>query len=204
MVVAEDEAGAVADNGWAENLGGAQDRAVGGALVEARLLDQLALGVQEQDAHLLGVQVGQVQHHQVGRLRRRADPVPGVHLHGGEPASDLQGRLDLRRLGLPHAVLGAQLAEIGTHQSWEPAVLREEFVGQLHGVIASGAGAQDDREQLGHRDRERLGAEVLQALARALVGGQVAHRRVVVQPGVFVGVGVDFAGEHVRFSSFTV
>ena len=36
----------------AEDLGGAQHRAVGGALVEADLLNQLALGVQQQ-AHLV-------------------------------------------------------------------------------------------------------------------------------------------------------
>jgi hypothetical protein len=36
-----------------EDLGGVQHRAVGGALLEARLLDQLAPGVQQQDAHLV-------------------------------------------------------------------------------------------------------------------------------------------------------
>src|SRR6266567_2277012 len=45
VVVAEDEAGTFADDGRAEDLGGAQHRAVGGPLVEARLLDQLAPGV---------------------------------------------------------------------------------------------------------------------------------------------------------------
>ncbi len=98
-------------------------------------------------------------------------------------------------------MFGTELAEVGAHQAGESPVLREQLVGQFQGVIASGAGAQDDRQQLGHR--ERLGAEVLQAFARALSAGQFAHRRVVVQPGVFVGVGVGFAGEHVRFSSFT-
>jgi hypothetical protein len=45
MVVAEDQAGAFAGDGGTEDLGGAQHRAVGGPLVEARLLDQLAPGV---------------------------------------------------------------------------------------------------------------------------------------------------------------
>ena len=45
MVVAEDQAGALADDGGTEDLGGAQHRAVGGPLVEAHLLDQLAPGV---------------------------------------------------------------------------------------------------------------------------------------------------------------
>jgi hypothetical protein len=99
-------------------------------------------------------------------------------------------------------MLGAQLAEVGAHQPGESSVLEEQFVGELQGVVAPIAGAQDDREQLGHG--ERLGAEVLQALARALMAGQVAHRRVVVQPGVLVGIGVGFAGEHRWFSSFTV
>jgi CheY-like chemotaxis protein len=50
---------------------------------------------------------------------------------------------------------------------------------------------------------KREGAEVLQAFSRALVAGQFAHGRVVVQPGVCVAVGVGFTREHGRFSSFT-
>ena len=158
---AQDQAGAVADDGRAEDLRGAQDRAVGGALVEARLLDQLALGVQQQDAHLFHVQVGQVEHHQVRRVRRGADLVLGVYVHQAKPAPDLQGRLDLGRPGLPHAVLGAQLAA-----GQGVPHIREELVGQFEGVIAAGAGAQDDRKQFGHG--ERLGAEVLRRSRGAL------------------------------------
>jgi hypothetical protein len=42
---------------------------------------------------------------------------------------------------------------------------------------------------------------VLQPFAWALMAGQFAHGRMVVQSGAFVGVGVGFALEHVRFSS---
>jgi hypothetical protein len=70
----------------------------------------------------------------------------------------------------------------------------EQLVGQFQGVIAAGAGAQDDRQQLGQR--EGLGAEVLQPLAWALVGGHFAHGRVVVQFRASVRVGVRFEGEH--------
>src|SRR5207244_273372 len=45
------------------------------------------------------------------------------HVQRAQPAPDLQGRLDLRRLGLAHAVLGAQLAEVGAHQAGEPPYL---------------------------------------------------------------------------------
>jgi hypothetical protein len=128
-----------------------------------------------------------------------ADLVARVHRHQGQPTPDLQGRLDLRRLGRAHTVLGAQLAEIGAHQSGEPPVLRQQLVGQLERVVTPGAGAQDDGQQLGQR--ERLWAEVLQALSWALVAGQLAHGGVVVQPGVSIGTGVGFAGEHRRFSS---
>src|SRR5258708_31374218 len=55
VVVAEDEARAVADDGGPEDLRGAQHRAVSGALGEAHLLYQLALGVPQQDAHLLRI-----------------------------------------------------------------------------------------------------------------------------------------------------
>src|SRR5258708_28485067 len=98
-------------------------------------------------------------------------------------------------------MLGTQFAESGAPESWESAVLREQFVGQLQSIIAPGARAQDDREQLGNR--KRLRAEVLQAFAWALVGGQLAYGCVIIQLGVFVGVGVGFARKHVRFSSFT-
>src|SRR5258708_33190685 len=66
VVVAEDEAGAVADNGWAEHLGGAQDRAVGGALVEARLLDPLAPCVPWEEAPFPGFPVSPFQPPQGG------------------------------------------------------------------------------------------------------------------------------------------
>ena len=49
--------------------------------------------------------------------------------------------------------------------------------------------------------QERPRAEVLQAFARALVAGQLAHGGVVVQPGASIGVGVGFAGEHGQLSS---
>ena len=91
-------------------------------------------------------------------------------------------------------MFGAQLAEIGPHQPGQSPVLRQQLVGQLQSVVAAGAGAQDDGQQLGQR--ERLGAEMLQALARALVAGHFAHGRVVVQFRVFVRVGVRFEGEH--------
>src|SRR6266566_1221006 len=88
VVVAEDEAGTVADDGGTENLGCAQHRADGGALVEAHFLDQLTLGVQQQGAHLLGVQVGHFQHHLVGHIRRRADLVAVPYTpRGRRPAS---------------------------------------------------------------------------------------------------------------------
>ena len=51
--MAEDETRAVAYDGRPENLGCAQDRAVGGALVAADFLNHLAFGVQQQDAHLV-------------------------------------------------------------------------------------------------------------------------------------------------------
>ena len=53
VVVAEDDARAVADHGEAEDLGGAQHRAVGGALIEAHLFHQLAFGIQQEQAHLV-------------------------------------------------------------------------------------------------------------------------------------------------------
>jgi hypothetical protein len=45
VVVAEDESRAVADDGRAEFLGG--------ALIEAHLLDELTPGIQQKDAHLV-------------------------------------------------------------------------------------------------------------------------------------------------------
>ena len=153
MVVAEDEPRAVADDGGTEDLGGAQHRAVGGPLVEAHLLDQLAPCVQQQDARLLCVQVGHVHHHQVGRILRGGDLVAYIHLHQGQPAPELQGRLHLGRLGLAHAVLGAQLLEICPHQPGQSPVLGEQLVGQLQGIVAAGAGAQDDGQQLGLPER---------------------------------------------------
>ena len=89
VVVAEDQAWAVADDGGPEDLGHAHHRAVDGALVAADLLDELALAVQQQDEHLLAIQVGHVQHHQVRRVQGRADLHAGVLLQQAEPPPDL-------------------------------------------------------------------------------------------------------------------
>ncbi len=106
VVVAENEARAVADDRGAEDLRDAHDRAIDGALIAADLLDQLALGVQQQDDHLFSVKVRHVQHHQVRRVHWCADLVPGLRLQQAEPAPNLQGCLHLRRFRLPHAVFG--------------------------------------------------------------------------------------------------
>ncbi len=56
-----------------------------------------------------------------------------------------------------------------------------------------GVSTQDDREQLCRR--EYLEAELLQVLARALVAGQLAPGRLVVQLCMSVWVGVCFEGK---------
>lgn len=70
----------VAEDGGAEDLRDAHNRAIDAALVAADLLDQLAPGVQQEDDHLFGVEVRQVEHHQVRRVHRRADLIPGPRL----------------------------------------------------------------------------------------------------------------------------
>jgi hypothetical protein len=53
VVVADDDAGAVAYNRRAKYLGGAQDGAVDGALVAADIVYHLILRIEHQDAHLV-------------------------------------------------------------------------------------------------------------------------------------------------------
>ena len=79
----------VAEDGGAEDLRDAHNRAFDGALVAADLLDHPPAGIQQEDGHLLGVKVRQVEHHQVRRVHRRADLVPGPRLQQAKPASNL-------------------------------------------------------------------------------------------------------------------
>ncbi len=60
-------------------------------------------------------------------------------------------------------MLGAQFGEVSAHQPGKTAVLREQLVGEVEGVIALGTSTQDNGQGLCRR--ERLGAKVLQALA---------------------------------------
>ena len=177
VVVADDDAGAVGGDGGAEDLGDAQDGAVDGALVAQDVAHHLVLAVQEQDAQLFVVQVGHLHHQQVRRVGGRVDAVLLFRLQRAQAPPDLQGGLQLRRLGPSHAVFGAQLAEVGPHQPGEAAVPGQELARQLEGVVASGTRAQGDGEQF--RRREGRWPRVLEALAGLLVRGQVAHGRVV-------------------------
>ncbi len=194
VVVADDDARAVAGDGGAEDLGHAQDRAVDGSLVAQHVAHHLVLAIQQQDAQLLVVQAGHLHHHQVRRVGGRVDAVLLSRLQHAQAPPDLQGSLELRRLGLPHAVLGAQLAEVGPHQAREAAVPAQQLARQLEGVLAAGAGAQGDGEQFGRR--ERLRSRVFEALSRLFVGRQVAHGGVVVQPGVRRESAVALPGDH--------
>ena len=53
MVVANDDAGAVAYDSRAEYLGGAQNGAIDGSLVAADVLHDLIFRVENDDAHLV-------------------------------------------------------------------------------------------------------------------------------------------------------
>ena len=66
-------------------------------------------------------------------------------------------------------MLGAELTEVGAHQSRQPTVFRQQLVGEIEDAAAPAAGVQDNCQQLGCR--ERLGTEVLQAFTRALMAG---------------------------------
>src|SRR5260370_42268591 len=57
VVVADDDAGAVAYNRWAKYLGGAQDGAIDGSLVAADIVYHLVLRIENRDAHLLVIEV---------------------------------------------------------------------------------------------------------------------------------------------------
>ena len=93
VVVADDDARAVAGDGGPEDLRHAQHRVVHRSPVAADVAHHLVLAVQQQDAHLLVVQVGHLHHYQVGRVVRRADAVLLLGMQRAESYADLQRRL---------------------------------------------------------------------------------------------------------------
>src|SRR5437588_5931430 len=75
VVVADDDAGAVAYNSRAEYLGGTQHGAIDGTLVAADIVYDLVLGIEHQDTHLFVVEVGHFHHHEVSSVLWRGDLV---------------------------------------------------------------------------------------------------------------------------------
>src|SRR6185436_15161924 len=91
-------------------------------------------------------------------------------LAGGRALRDLERRGDPRRLRGADAARGVKVLEIALPQLSH--AFREKLARELDRVLAAQAGAEEDRDQFGVR--ERFGAVFEHPLARTVVAGQLA------------------------------
>ncbi len=97
---------------------------------------------------MLLLQQRHIGEEKVGDVLRRADYGPLLRVGGEQTAAQLQGCQHLGRLRLANGVLSAELADGGAGKSRQAVEAGEEPGGLGDDVLAGGAGAEDDGEQL--------------------------------------------------------
>src|SRR5712692_7171161 len=105
---------------------------------------------------------------------RRGERVARRDLFLQRAARELQRRLELRELGAAQARCFREIVGPGLEQRRDRAEAPEQLPRNVDRAFPLDAGAKQDREQLGIR--ERPGAERKQPLARALQQGPVGNR----------------------------
>jgi len=98
VVVADDDGGAVADDGGTKNLGSPQNGTIDGALVARDILDDTIFGIQDQNTYLLVVEVCNFCHNQAGSVGWRLNLVFLIGLQHTEATAYLQTCFELCRL----------------------------------------------------------------------------------------------------------
>ena len=96
-------------------------------------------------------------------VRGAADRIARAEPQARDPAAELEGREQGRRLGVADTGVTAELGEGGARQPAQPAVAAEQPLGDLPRRVPRAARAEQQRDQLGVR--EGLGAEAGEALA---------------------------------------
>ena len=89
-----------------------------------------------------------------------------------QPATEFDGSLDLRRLGLPDPMLCHQLLQRRPMDPCQALELMQQPLSHLHRALTGHTHAQQDRQQF--RVAQLIGTEFSQSLARALGGFEIA------------------------------
>jgi hypothetical protein len=111
----------------------------------------VVLRIEHHDPQLLAFQAAHLEDQAVGDVVRAADrPACGRPVRE-ESAPKLEGRLELRRLGVADAVDRLELKARGPRKPSEPVESRQGLRCEIDRGSPRSAGAPDDRDQLGRR-----------------------------------------------------
>ncbi len=173
MVVHHDDAGGRFGDRRPKDLARMHQRAVQETARDQHVAQHLALAVQREQVKLLEGEVPQSSSEQASYVIGLADAGGRGPLFSREPRAQLEGGEQAGNFGWTEAADVEQLRRrLGDEAPERSLPGIEQPAGQLKHVLAPAAGADDDRQQLGSRERSH--AERPESFARAVGFGNTA------------------------------
>ena len=131
------DSGTVTCDCRAENFSYAQHGTVYRTAIAVNILYNLIFAIENQNTHLLVVQIGHFNHNQICRVARRFNLILLIELLATQTFADLQRGLNLAALGLSQSMFSAQLAKIDAEQPSQPTMPGQQLARQLQYIVPS-------------------------------------------------------------------
>ena len=174
VVVDEDQPARVEADRVPEQLADPDERRRDVALVDRDDPQDNVLRVEEHDPQLLALEAAHLEDQPVGDVTRRPDRPARRRPVGHQPPPQLERGDQLGGLGRTDARQRLELAVGRPGEPRQAVVAGERVRGEVHRRSPTGAGAPQQRDQL--RGRQAAGTPQRQALARPLIGRELADR----------------------------